>query len=50
MSDIEVHASGEDLLEKVDAVLEMIPPVYQSENFDSLKQVRDSNDFDKDRA
>jgi hypothetical protein len=30
------------LLEKVDAVLDCVQPVYKSENFDSLKQVRNA--------
>ena len=30
------------LLEKVDAVLDCVQPVYKDENFDSLKQVRNT--------
>jgi hypothetical protein len=30
------------LLEKVEAVLDCVQPVYKSENFDSLKQVRNT--------
>ena len=41
MDEPDAHVGGEDLdlLQRVDSILDSIPPVYKNENFDSLKQV-----------
>ena len=41
MDEPDAHVGGEDLdlLQRVDSVLDSIPPVYKNEIFDSLKQV-----------